>query len=70
MLQAGEIQGLKILEAPLDQSLLPQIARTASLQFAKLTQESRRRELAQSRPKNLLDAIGLKIRAWAGGEES
>ena len=70
MLQAGEIQGLQILEAPLDQSLLPQIARTASLQFAKLTQESRRRELAQSRPKNLLDAIGLKIRAWAGGEES
>ena len=70
MLQAGEIRGLRILEAPLDQSLLPQIARTASLEFAKLTQESRRRELAQSRPKNLLDAIGLRIRTWAGGEKS
>jgi len=70
MLQAGGTQGLKVLEAPLDQSLLPQIARTASLQYARLTQESRRRELANSRPKNLLDAIGLKIRSWAGGGNS
>ena len=70
ILQDGGIQGLRILEAPLDQTLLPQIARTASLEFAKLTQESRRREIASSRPKNLLDAIGLKIRAWAGGENS
>jgi len=70
MLQAGEIQGLKVLEAPLDQSLLSQIARTASLQYARLAQESRRRELAKCRPKNLLDAIGLKIRSWAGGGTS
>ncbi len=66
VLQSGGTQGLKILESPLDQRLLPQIARAASLQYARLAQESRRKELARSRPKNLLDAIGLKIRAWAG----
>jgi ADP-heptose:LPS heptosyltransferase len=65
LLQTGSLRSLRIIEVPMDEQLLPEIAQKISRSYACLAHECRRQSQYEQRPLNVLDAVGLFLRSLA-----
>jgi hypothetical protein len=65
LLRTEAINGRRIVEGPLNDSLRREIAETAHLRFPELSHEARRHVFETGRAVNLLDSAGLALRSAA-----